>query len=67
MDVIQYFGSKVDQVFDSKSFDEAKDHFAFFLGAYHLAQTMNLLSPAQDKIVKDMQVSLSHFIENNWC
>lgn len=43
MDLIQYFGTKVDQVFDSKTFEEARDHFAFFLGAYHLAQsTLNV-------------------------
>ena len=66
MDLIQYFGTKVDQVFDSKTFEEARDHYAFFLGAYHLAQTMNLLSSQQDKVIKDMHSSIFDFILSNW-
>ena len=66
MDLIQYFGIKVDQVFNSETFEEARDHFAFFLGAYHLAQTMNLLSSEQDKVIKDMHSSIFDFILQNW-
>ena len=40
MDVIEYFNERADQVLNSKTFDEARDHLAFYLGAYHFAENI---------------------------
>lgn len=66
MDINDFFELKSDQILDSKSFDEARDYLAFFLGAYAFAQQYNLLTIDQNAHINDMVIQLSEFVSDNW-
>lgn len=65
MDVIEYFNERADQVLNSKTFDEARDHLAFYFGAYHFAENMGLLAGDFTQI-KESLTQLSEFVASNW-
>ena len=65
MDVIEYFNERADQVLNSKTFDEARDHLAFYLGAYHFAENMNLLGSDFTQIKESLN-QLHEFVASNW-
>lgn len=65
MTLIEYFENRAVQVLSSADFDEGKEYFSFFLGAYDFVKKADLFANDQEKEqLKDIFDQLVIFMED---